>query len=103
MKITEVISQNAFDGAKVSKTTPKGEVVLQTKDGTEITINDPSKLYKDPKDGKVHLVPDDNKTSPQMRTTAPQMKTATSPTQSQAQKMRPGDKVVVDKSQTRSF
>jgi hypothetical protein len=96
MKITEIISPDAADGATVAGTTPEGGVVLKTKDGTEIVINDPDQFYKDPRDGAVHM-----KTKDPNQPKTPQVKTP--PDSQQLQKLRPGDKIVVDKPQGRSF
>lgn len=96
MKIYEIISPDAADDAEIAGTTPDGGVVLKTKDGTEIVVNDPEQFYKDPRDGAVHMKPSDpNKPK------TPQVKTP--PNQQQLQKLRPGDKIVVDKPQGRSF
>jgi hypothetical protein len=96
MKIYEIISQDAADDAEVAGTTPEGGVILKTKDGTEVIINDPSKFYKDPRDGVVHMKQDDPN-----RPKTPQVKTA--PDTKQLQQLRPGDKIVMDKPQGRSF
>lgn len=96
MKITEIISQDAADDAEIAGTTPEGGVILKTKDGTEVEINDPDRFYKDPRDGVVHMKGDD----PNQPST-PQARTA--PNQQKLQKFRPGDKIVMDKPQGRSF
>jgi hypothetical protein len=96
MKITEVISPDAVDDAEIAGTTPDGGVVIKTKDGTEVVVNDPEQFYKDPRDGVVHM----KQTDPN-RPKQPQARTA--PDQQKLQKLRPGDKIVVDKPQGRSF
>lgn len=96
MKISEIISQDAADDAEISGTTPEGGVILKTKDGTEVTVNDPSMFYKDPRDGVVHMkAVDPNKPA--------QPQTAATGNRQQVQKFRPGDKIVMDKPQGRSF
>jgi hypothetical protein len=96
MKIYEILSPDAADDAEVAGTTPEGGVILKTKDGSEVVINDPSKFYKDPRDGAVHMKQDDpNKPA------TPQTKTP--PDRQQLQKLRPGDKIVMDKPQGRTF
>lgn len=90
MRINEIISTDAADDAEIAGTTPDGGVVVKTKDGTEIVVKDPSKFYKDPRDGVVHMKPTDPN-----RPQQPQIQTP--PDRQQLQKLRPGDRIVVDK------
>jgi hypothetical protein len=97
MKINEIIDPNAADDAEIAGTTPEGGVILKTKDGTEVTINDPDqRLYRDPRDGVVHVKPQ-NPNQPQ----TPNVRKPPNPQASQ--QFRPGDKIVMDKPQGRSF
>ena len=94
MKISEVIAPDAIDDAEIAGTTPDGGVIVKTKDGTEIVINDPSRFYKDPRDGAVHMKSGDEQPQGYSQQGA---KSNTANQRAQTQKLRPGDKVVVDK------